>query len=153
MFSINIQITSNAPDFIIKLNEMLREAGKVLIKSVKNKTPIGKRNPGSSHQGRSLKGSTAARIHGSGENQELVLTQNARTSEGVSYGVFVREGTAAHDILPRNKKVLRFYIGSKIIFAKKVHHPGNKPNPYHLEAANESLSQIEAIGQKIFNSK
>lgn len=36
------------------------------------------------------------------------------------------EGTEAHTIRPRNKKLLRFRVGGRIVFAKVVHHPGNE---------------------------
>lgn len=36
------------------------------------------------------------------------------------------EGTQPHVIRPRNKKALRFRYRGRIVFAKVVHHPGNK---------------------------
>lgn len=47
------------------------------------------------------------------------------------------DGTKPHVILPRKAKVLRFpkSKGSSVyIFAKKVNHPGTKPNPYLVNA-------------------
>jgi hypothetical protein len=50
--------------------------------------------------------------------------------------LFVLKGTKAHDIVPRDKSVLRFTVkGSKgYIFAKIVHHPETKANNFLMEA-------------------
>lgn len=40
------------------------------------------------------------------------------------------EGTRPHIILPRTARALRFESHGKIIYAKKVNHPGTKANPY-----------------------
>jgi hypothetical protein len=49
----------------------------------------------------------------------------------VSYAAFVTEGTRFHTIRPkRSDGVLVFKIGGVTVFAKKVNHPGNDPNPF-----------------------
>lgn len=40
------------------------------------------------------------------------------------------EGTKRHQILPDNGRVLRFNVGGRVVYARKVNHPGTKPNPY-----------------------
>jgi len=47
---------------------------------------------------------------------------------------FVLNGTRAHEIVPRTKKVLRFKIGSTVVYTKRVHHPGTKPNNFLWKA-------------------
>lgn len=47
---------------------------------------------------------------------------------------FVLRGTRPHDIRPKTKKVLRFTSGGQILYAKVVHHPGNKPNNFLWKA-------------------
>ena len=54
---------------------------------------------------------------------------------GVHYGVFVQEGTRAHDIRPKRAKALRFQAGGQTRFAKSVRHPGTSPNPFMMRAA------------------
>lgn len=51
---------------------------------------------------------------------------------------FVLNGTQAHDIRPRTKKVLRFQMGGLVVYAKVVHHPGTKANNFLLKALNVS---------------
>ena len=51
------------------------------------------------------------------------------------YSLAVHEGTKAHEIRPKSGKVLRFPSkGGKIVFTKKVNHPGSAPNPFLEEA-------------------
>ncbi|MDX2643480.1 hypothetical protein PV341_07805 [Streptomyces sp. PA03-1a] len=47
---------------------------------------------------------------------------------------FVLDGTSPHIIRPRRKKVLRFEIGGREVFAAYVRHPGTKPNDFMLRA-------------------
>lgn len=50
------------------------------------------------------------------------------------------EGTVPHPIVPRNKPRLVFWSAKagKVVIAKRVHHPGTKPNRY----LTDSLSVI-----------
>jgi hypothetical protein len=44
---------------------------------------------------------------------------------------FVFNGTRPHEIRPkRSGGVLRFRIGSTVVYARHVNHPGTKPNPF-----------------------
>lgn len=64
-------------------------------------------------------------------------------SPAVPYGVFLHEGTKAHNIVPRSKKALRWVNGNEFIFAKKVRHPGIKADPFLYSAAEKELPKIE----------
>ena len=55
------------------------------------------------------------------------------------YAAFVNDGTRPHVIRPRNKQVLRFTVGGRVVFAKVVHHPGTRPNPFLDRALSETL--------------
>ena len=48
----------------------------------------------------------------------------------VKYALPVHEGRKPSTIYPRRKKVLRFKINGKWIFAKKINHPGSKANKF-----------------------
>lgn len=48
--------------------------------------------------------------------------------------VFVVHGTRPHVIRPVERTVLRFTVGGQVVYARVVHHPGTRPNPFLLEA-------------------
>lgn len=56
------------------------------------------------------------------------------------YATYVNDGTRPHVIRPRNAQVLRFRVGGRIVFARKVDHPGTKPNPF-LDRALEEVAR------------
>ena len=72
------------------------------------------------------------------------------TSEGliiwmVDYGKFVEFGTPPHIIKPTEKKALKFKVkkeSGKIVFAKKVRHPGTRPNPFIRNTIQNKLRNI-----------
>lgn len=63
---------------------------------------------------------------------------------GSSTAVFQHEGTKAHLILPRSKKVLRFAINKSFVFSKRVRHPGIKADHFLYTAADVMQPTIEA---------
>lgn len=52
------------------------------------------------------------------------------------HAVFVHWGAKAHVIKPKDKKVLRWVAGDQFAFAKEVHHPGYKGDPWMKRAAD-----------------
>ena len=64
------------------------------------------------------------------------------------HAIFVHWGTRAHLIQPGKKKVLRWASGGSFIFAKIVHHPGYKGDPYLVRAANTALANFDKHVQK-----
>ena len=46
------------------------------------------------------------------------------------HAIPVHQGTRPHIILPVRASVLRFEVGGKVVFARRVQHPGTRPNPY-----------------------
>jgi hypothetical protein len=61
---------------------------------------------------------------------------------GVGYNEYVVQGTKPHDIKPKKGKYLVFQINGRKVFAKKVHHPGTKPNPYMTDSANVVMRRM-----------
>lgn len=51
---------------------------------------------------------------------------------------FIEHATRGHDIKPHKARVLR-WEASGTIFAKRVHHPGTRAQPFLEPAAKESL--------------
>ena len=48
----------------------------------------------------------------------------------VDYALHVEFGTAPHIITPKNKQALHWKSGGKDVFARLVHHPGTRPQPF-----------------------
>lgn len=63
---------------------------------------------------------------------------------GSSTAVFQHEGTKAHLIVPRSKKVLHFAVNKEFVFSKRVRHPGIKADPFLYKAADIMQPTIEA---------
>lgn len=68
-----------------------------------------------------------------------------KTTDGGSYGGYMHDGTKPHDIKPRDKRALRWVGKSGFVFAKVVHHPGTKADPFLYEAAENERININAI--------
>ena len=60
------------------------------------------------------------------------------------YGVFVHEGTRPHTIKPKTKRALRWVpmAGNSFFFAKEVHHPGTKSDPFLYEALERKRNDV-----------
>ena len=86
----------------------------------------------------------------------------------VGYAAYVEYGTGPHDITPNAKKALRWAVssskgfratgspssakGNKIgyAFAKRVHHPGTRAQPYLMPGAKRAVEQtgLQALVDK-----
>ena len=62
---------------------------------------------------------------------------------GASYGKFVVEGTAPHEIHAPIGKVLSFVVAGNRVFTPIVHHPGTKPNPFMDKAVEEARGKVD----------
>ena len=69
------------------------------------------------------------------ENDELVINM-------FDYGEHVEYGTKPHIIRPKDAKALRFKKGTKVIYAKEVHHPGTRPQPFIRNTFHHKLPKI-----------
>lgn len=68
-------------------------------------------------------------------------------SSGVSYLGFVLHGTAPHEIVA-HARALAFEIAGQQVFAKRVHHPGTKPNDFPARAwADAAPAVAQAVDQ------
>lgn len=60
------------------------------------------------------------------------------------YAGYVEFGTKPHDIKPKpGNKYLVFQVNGKTIYARKVHHPGTKPQPY---VAPAFMAWVDSLG-------
>lgn len=71
-------------------------------------------------------------------------------SQSAPHGPFVHEGTAPHDIFPKNKKALRWVPqgGGAFQFARVVHHKGTKADPFLFNALKSKKDDIRNIFAK-----
>ena len=58
----------------------------------------------------------------------------ARVGSNVDYLLPVHEGSRPHIIVPKSKKALKWNKRGRARFARRVRHPGNKPNPFLRDA-------------------
>lgn len=56
-------------------------------------------------------------------------------THGISYVVYVVEGTRPHAIEAKKSSTLVFKVNGMTVFAKRVQHPGTAPNPFMEDAA------------------
>lgn len=64
------------------------------------------------------------------------------------YGAYVHDGARPHVIKPRNKKALRWVRGNAFIFARRVHHPGWKADPFIYDALSKNEEKIMRIFER-----
>ena len=65
----------------------------------------------------------------------------------VKYAEAVHEGTKPRVIVPTKRRALRFKKGGRLIFTRKVNHPGTKKNPFMDRALRKGTAGVV----KIFN--
>lgn len=83
--------------------------------------------------------------HKTGNLQRSVLTSvNYPTAQVIVdevYGTYVENGTAPHDIFPKNKKAL--YWNGAFSPVKAVHHPGTRAQPFFAPGVDASLAYVD----------
>jgi len=70
----------------------------------------------------------------------------------VEYAPFVEFGTRPHVIVPRRARALRFIVDHQLVFAKRVEHPGTKPQRVFARAINvlrDSLVRLKLIQKAV----
>lgn len=64
----------------------------------------------------------------------------------VDYAVFHHEGTRPHVITPRKSDgVLAFDVDGQRVFARRVHHPGTRPNRFLTDAARAEGLSVQLV--------
>jgi hypothetical protein len=56
------------------------------------------------------------------------------------YSAPVHQGARPHIIRPRQARALRFEIDGRVIFARRVNHPGQRAQPYLRNAVHRTAS-------------
>lgn len=81
---------------------------------------------------------TTAKVRLVKRGGKLIIANPKKHAEFQEYGT-----RGPYDILPRKKKFLRFNIGGKVVFARRVIHPGLKATKFLYKTANASGRIIE----------
>lgn len=66
-------------------------------------------------------------------------------SADAPYAAPVHEGARPHVIRPRNARALRFEVEGRVVFARRVNHPGNRPNRFLAQAVERTVRSDPAI--------
>lgn len=92
-------------------------------------------------QAKSKVGVRTGTLQGSISRVRTVEKGNLEVTVGslIRYGGAHHQGAKPHTIRARRVKFLRFTVAGKVVFAKKVNHPGNKPNPYLSSFLREAV--------------
>lgn len=64
----------------------------------------------------------------------VVVGKHVRIESTHPATMYVIKGTRKHIIRPRRRKVLKFRVGGRTVFARVVHHPGTKANDFLTKA-------------------
>jgi hypothetical protein len=88
-----------------------------------------------------------------------ITPTTALITASANYAAYVEFGTRPHEITPKARKALRFAAssggarlsgtprsGADVVFAKRVHHPGTKPQPFLLKGAEQAVAGSDLAG-------
>ena len=64
----------------------------------------------------------------------VIVGKHVRVESSHPATMYVIKGTRPHVIRPRTRKVLKFHVKGRTVFAKVVHHPGTKKNDFLTKA-------------------
>lgn len=56
--------------------------------------------------------------------------QYVEVSGNTKYAYLHHEGARRHLITAKPGRIMRFYVGGRVVYAQKVNHPGSRKNPY-----------------------
>jgi HK97 gp10 family phage protein len=68
---------------------------------------------------------------------------SGETGTNISYAEAVEYGTRPHTIKPKNKQALHWKEGNTDFFAKEVHHPGTKAQPFFEPAVKKNEDKLD----------
>lgn len=123
-----------------KLQKELLEAMKISVRDVQEQARENHKFISRTGQ---AEGSIHTRVNGSGSHVEgTVFT-------ALPHAVYQHEGTRAHTIVPRSKKVLRWSDGGQFVFDKRSQVSGIKKDPFIYNALEKERPAIVSRFKKI----
>jgi HK97 gp10 family phage protein len=108
------------------INEVLQQIGNEIAAEAQDVVPVRTGN---------LKNSIAVVA---GQNQVYVGPDVSQAP----YAAFVEYGTEPHEITPKKARVLAFRVQGQLVYAKKVQHPGTRPQPYMRPAVERWVGRL-----------
>lgn len=75
-------------------------------------------------------------------NVGRITARSAETLARANYAAYVEFGTQPHEIRPRNAKVLRWKVRGGYRYARRVMHPGTRPQPYMIPGAQRAIRNV-----------
>lgn len=118
------------------------EAGRLVKAELKKHAPVGK-------------GPTAGKL------RDSIRYRSARPSGGVTitfysdapYARYVLEGTRPHEIVAHGRALHWFDKGGQSHFARRVNHPGTKPNPFPKRAVSPLVPVLRSSFAAAFRTQ
>ena len=65
------------------------------------------------------------------------------------YARFLEWGTRPHEIRPRHARALRFVTRGRVVFARRVWHPGIRPRLFVLSAAEALRAELGDLASEV----
>ena len=84
--------------------------------------------------------------------RKTVSGLEAEIGSHVPYTIYVEYGTRPHVITPVHAHALSFEVGGETVFAKLVHHPGTKPNPFVRRTAEKTTRRIPQVWRNVWEA-
>lgn len=63
-------------------------------------------------------------------HERTIRGQYVQVGSNLSYAYMHHEGTRPHVITPNTGRVVRFNVGGRVVYARKVNHPGYRGRKY-----------------------
>lgn len=125
--------------FQVVCHEWADQVEPILLAAIQRNAPVSK-GPGSGRRGSGvrLRDSFSAQRHTSPVGVSIDFISRAPQAK------WVLGGTRPHEIRPRNAKALYWVDRGGSHFARLVHHPGTKPNPFVRRAVRPLVPLLTA---------
>lgn len=78
------------------------------------------------------------------EHTRSLFGQTVKIGSSLDYALMHHEGTRPHMIFPKEREVLRFSAGGRIVYTRAVRHPGTRPNRY-LSSQLHNFSDLGSV--------